>query len=154
MIYPSVVLKLKLDLPSAPASRLLCVAVSIVNSFVVTCVSCRVVSSSSSSSSSSDNVEERKMSCRAFWVWLKVVIFDRFDWKSFGQAQDELVTGHSPRLVSIEWVTDGRTSWPANWQPIYWAGGNHNQNWELRTGRVQLSSTLDGCCRLWQAAKG
>lgn len=67
MIYPSVVLKLKLDLPSAPASRLLCVAVSIVNSFVVTCVSCRVVSSSSSSSSS-DNVEERKMSCRAFWV--------------------------------------------------------------------------------------
>lgn len=58
MIYPSVVLKLDLPFACTPVYS---VSVSIVNSFVVTCVSCRDVSSSSSSP---DNVEEeRKMSC-------------------------------------------------------------------------------------------
>lgn len=56
MIYPSVVLKLDLPFACTPVYSV-SVSVSIVNSFVVTCVSCRVVSSSSSSP---DNVEEGK----------------------------------------------------------------------------------------------
>lgn len=57
MIYPSVVLKLDLPFACTPVYSRYSVSVSIVNSFVVTCVSCRVVSSSSSSP---DNVEEGK----------------------------------------------------------------------------------------------
>lgn len=87
-------------------------ALSIVNSFVVTCVSCGVVSSSSSANRAKKNELLSFFSVFFFWgliegcdIWqirLKIL------WASTRRTRYSFLD--SP----FDWVTD----WPSNWQPI------------------------------------